>query len=429
MDLDAYRARAQAFATDLNRAHHRRFAGLDGAWDPDALYAHHAAAFDDAAIEALRGAAADEAHAEDPAAAPRPGSQPMRRLLRFAVEARLGRATARTDAERARAEAEEGLVELTAALSTEADLGRRVALEEQRLDIVVRRLTPLAAEGLERVRAEARALGWPSPRALLATLHGRDPGALAAEAEALLRATAPPVLDGGDAGAPTARLDLARVHRAAWADALLPADSVARLREELRSLGIAERFAIDAAPRAGKSPRAFCAAVAVPGDVHLVVAPRGGLPDLEAVFHEAGHAIHLSHRAPDAPFEDRHLTDRADAEALAFALEARAAAGIDDARLTAHREAMALLRMRHLAASLLHDLDLLDVGPFPALGERYARRLATATGLTWPSAPWLVVADPLLTSADYLRALARARALGDAGDAALVRALTQETYQ
>ena len=38
MDLDAYRARAQAFATDLNRAHHRRFAGHDGAWDPDSLY-------------------------------------------------------------------------------------------------------------------------------------------------------------------------------------------------------------------------------------------------------------------------------------------------------------------------------------------------------------------------------------------------------
>ena len=54
MDLDAYRARAQAFATDLNRAHHRRFAGHDGAWDPESLYAHHAAAYDDAAIDALR---------------------------------------------------------------------------------------------------------------------------------------------------------------------------------------------------------------------------------------------------------------------------------------------------------------------------------------------------------------------------------------
>ncbi len=419
MDLDAYRARAQAFATDLNRAHHRRFAGHDGAWDPDSLYGHHAAAYDDAAIDALREAATVETATEDP---DRPGAQPVRRLLRFAIEARLGNATALTDTARAQAEAQEGLAELTTALAAEPTVARRVELEEQRLDIVARRLTPLAAEGLERVRAETRMLGWPSPRALLATLHGRDPGALAAEAEALLRATEAPELAGGEGGAITARFDLPRAHRAAWADPLLPADPVAHLRAALADLGIAERFTLDAAARTGKSPRAFCAAVAVPDDVHLVVAPRGGLGDLEALFHEAGHAIHLSHRAPDAPFEDRHLTDRAHAEALAFALEARATDGIADERLAAHRAAMARLRLRHLAASLLHDLDLLDNGPDHALRERYARRMASATGLTWPSAPWLTAADPLLSSADYLRALARARTLSDPD--ALVAALT-----
>jgi hypothetical protein len=423
MDLDAYRARAQAFATDLNRAHHRRFAGLDGAWDPESLYAHHTAVCDDAAIEALR----ERAERDEPAG---DRSAPARRLLRFAVEARLGRVTARTDAARARAEAAGGLADLTAALAAEPDLGRRVALEEQRLDLVARQLTPLAAEGLERVRAEARALGWPSPRALLATIHGRDPGALAAEAEALLRATEAPVLDGGgadgtDSGGPaTARFDLPRVHRAAWADPLLPADPVAHLRAALRALGADDgRFAIDAVPRAGKSRRAFCAAVRVPDDVHLVVAGGDGLAALEALFHEAGHAVHLSHRDPAAPFEDRHLVDRAEAEALAFALEAHATDGIADARLAAHRDALARLRMRQLAAALLHDLDLLDAGPDPAVRERYARRMAAATGLAWPSAPWLVAADPLLTAGDYLRALARARSLaGD--DAALAAALT-----
>jgi hypothetical protein len=422
MDLDAYRARAQAFATDLNRAHHRRFAGHDGAWDPDSLYGHHAATYDDAAIDALREAAAAETTREAASGDGDRGAQPVRRLLRFAVEARLSKATALSDAARAQAEAQEGLADLTAALAAEPAVARRVELEEQRLDVVARRLTPLAAEGLERVRAETRALGWPSPRALLAALHGRDPGALAAEAEALLRATRAPELDGGEDGAVTARLDLPRVHRAAWADPLLPADPVAHLRAELTRLGIPERFTLDAAARSGKSPRAFCAAITVPGDVHLVVAPRGGLSDLEALFHEAGHAIHLSHRDPRAPFEDRHLTDRAHAEALAFALESRATGAIGDERLTAHRAAMTHLRLRHLAASLLHDLDLLDNGPDHALRERYARRMASATGLTWPSAPWLTAADPLLSSADYLRALARARTLSD--PEALVAALT-----
>ncbi len=422
MDLDAYRAAAQAFATDLNRAHHRRFAGHDGAWDPDSLYGHHAAAYDDAAIDTLREAAAAETAREVADGDGVIGTQPGRRLLRFAVEARLSNATALTDAARAQAEAQEGLADLTIALAAETTVTRRVELEEQRLDIVARRLTPLAAEGLERVRAETRTLGWPSPRALLAALHGRDPGSLAAEAEALLRATEAPELDGGDGDPVTARFDLPRAHRAAWADALLPADPVAHLRAELATLGIQERFTLDAAPRTGKSPRAFCAAVTVPGDVHLVVAPRGGLSDVEALFHEAGHAIYLSHRDPRAPFEDRHLTDRAHAEALAFALEALATRGIADERLAAHRAAMARLRVRHLAASLLHDLDLLDHGPDRVLRERYARRMASATGLTWPSAPWLTAVDPLLSSADYLRALARARTLSDPG--ALVAALT-----
>jgi hypothetical protein len=422
MDLDAYRARAQAFATDLNRAHHRRFAGHDGAWDPDSLYGHHAAAYDDATIDALREAAAAETATEGAGGDGVPGAQPVRRLLRFAIEARLGNATALTDAARAQAEAQEGLADLTTALAAEPAVTRRIELEEQRLDIVSRRLTPLAAEGLERVRAETRTLGWPSARALLAALHGRDPGALAAEAEALLRATEAPELDGGEGGAVAARFDLPRVHRAAWADPLLPVNPVAHLRAELADLGIEERFTLDAATRAGKSPRAFCAAITVPGDVHLVVAPRGGLSDLEALFHEAGHALHLSHRDPRAPFEDRHLTDRANAEALAFALEARATDGIADERLADHRAAMARLRLRHLAASLLHDLDLLDNGPDRALRERYARRMASATGLTWPSAPWLTAADPLLSSADYLRALARARTLSDPD--ALVAALT-----
>ena len=115
MDLDAYRARAQAFATDLNRAHHRRFAGHDGAWDPDSLYAHHAAVFDDRAIDALREAAAREGA---------DGHDGVRRLLRFAVEARLGRATARTDAERARVEAADGLADLTARLADEPALAQ-----------------------------------------------------------------------------------------------------------------------------------------------------------------------------------------------------------------------------------------------------------------------------------------------------------------
>lgn len=396
MDLDAYRAHAQAFATDLNRAHHRRFAGLDGDWDPSGVYDAHAAVFTVDVVDELREAAT---HEDDPAA-------PARRLLRFAVEARLGAVTADVDAERARAEAEEGLAGLTDQLAASPDVVARVQLEEQRLDVVQRRLSAPAAEALERVRAETRTLGWPSPRAMLSAIHGVDVGAVAAEAEALLRATPPPALGDGA----LARHDLPRVQRAAWADEALP-NALAHLERTMSALGLAPRFTLDAERRASKSRRAFCAAVRVPDDVHLVVASDGGLAGLQALFHEAGHALHLGHRSPDAPFEERHLVDRVDAEAVAFAFEELAVPADAEPALAAHLKAMALLRARRLAAALLHDLDLLDAGPHPMLRERYARRMATATGLTWPSAPWLAVSDPLLSSADYLRGLGRARAL------------------
>ncbi|MBI5106468.1 MAG: hypothetical protein HZB46_16040 [Solirubrobacterales bacterium] len=361
MDLDAYRAAAQAYATELNGAHLRRFAGLSARWDPVAIHARHVALWSDDAIEGLRDA----------------GSRP---LLRFAVEARLHARLAPVDAARAEAEAGEDLAGLTAALAAEEDPVARVELGERRLDATVRRLTPLAAEAVEQVRAEARALGWPSARAMWAELQAVDLGALAAEAEALLRATAPPELPAWV----QARHDLPR-----WrAVGRPPAPSLAAV---LAALDLAPRFAIEDAPRPGASPRAFCAAVRVPDDVHLVAGDGG------ALLHEAGHALHLTHRPRKAPFEDRHLVDRATSEGFAFLLEELG--GADP------------LRPRRLAAALLHDLDVLDAGAHPGLRDRYGNRMAAATGLDWPTAPWLTDADPLLSSADYLRGLGRAHAL------------------
>src|SRR4051794_41871937 len=89
MDLDAYRGRAQAFATELNRAHLERFAGLTAAWDPVAIHARHAGLWADEAIDGLRAAGA-------------------RRLPRFAVEGRLRAAPAARDEPRARALAPAG---------------------------------------------------------------------------------------------------------------------------------------------------------------------------------------------------------------------------------------------------------------------------------------------------------------------------------
>ncbi len=389
MDLAAYRTAAQEYATAWGRAHHRRFAGLDAAWDPASLHAAHADCFTDAAIDGL----ATEAET---------GNAGARRLWRFAVSARLRAVAAPHDAQRAREEATGGLARLTAALAAEPDARVRRGLEEQRLALAAEQLTPPAAAALGRVRDEVRALGWPSARALWTAMTGVDLGALAGRAERLLRETEPPTLHEA-----RSRADVPRWHRAAWADPAFPADA---LLPALRSALVAEGadpdepgFTLDVDPRPGKSPRAFVAAVRVPGEIHLVVAAGGGHEAAEAVFHEAGHALLLARRDPAWRFEERHLVPAHVSEAAAFRFERHVPDG-DEARVRAHIASATLLRRRRQAARLLHELDLLDHGPVEELKERYARRMASATGLAWPGAPWLVDADPLLTAADYVRA-------------------------
>lgn len=399
MDLDAYRDRVQSYVTAWNAAHHARFAGHVAHDATAEVHAAHRDCTSDAALDGL----AEAASADDR----------VRRLWRFAVAARLRAATAAHDAERTRREATSGLARLTAALAEEPGARRRRQLEEERLAIAAEALSAPAAAALERVRTETRALGWPSPRALLGATTGADLGALAAHSEALLRERDAPAL-----GEARTRADLPRWHRAAWADdaygpdALLPSLEAA-VRAAGRDLG-ADGIHIDATPRAGKSARAFVAALRVPGEIVVVVAPRGGRQDAEALFHEAGHALDLAARPAGAPVEDRHLDDAHRAEAAAFTFEARVPDRGDD-RLHVHAQASVALRRRRQAARLLHELDLLDHGPVEALRERYARRMATATGLDWPGAPWLVDADPLLTAADYVRGDALAAGEADPG--------------
>ena len=204
------------------------------------------------------------------------------------------------------------------------------------------------------MRAEARALGWPSPRALLADAARPRPG------RAGRRGRGAAARDRGArrwTRRRRRRPPPASTSRACTAPRgptrCCPPTPSPHLRDAPRRASASPDagFALDAAPRAGKSPRAFCAAIAVPADVHLVVAPRGGLADLEALFHEAGHAIHLAHRDPRRAV--RGPPPHRPRRRRGARLRARGAApptAIDDARLAAHRDALARLRTRHLAA-------------------------------------------------------------------------------
>jgi hypothetical protein len=173
---------------------------------------------------------------------------------------------------------------------------------------------------------------------------------------------------------------------------------------------------VDAEPRPRKHPRACCFAPRVPGEVIVLLAPRGGVDDWEALFHETGHAFHAAFTSPDLPVERRRIGDPALTETWAFLLHYRIAdpAWIPDvvpapraerfARAIAFRK---LALLRRYAAKIRYELELnalpAGVDPRP-LADLYAEELSSATGYVYREGSYLADTDPLLYSVDYLRA-------------------------
>ena len=215
------------------------------------------------------------------------------------------------------------------------------------------------------------------------------------------------------------RSDLARFFRVAEADALFPEE---RLVESFRATLVGLGIDLDAQPnvlldverRPQKSPRAFCAPVRVPDEVHLVVPPVGGRDDYLALFHEGGHTEHFAWVDPALRWEFRQLGDYAVTEAFAFLLEhlveepewLRRRLGIEDAGgLASHNRAQRLVLLRRYCAKLDYELEL-HGGEHPVkdLPGRYAGALSEAVRVEWPAAMWLTDVDPAFYVANYLRA-------------------------
>jgi len=169
------------------------------------------------------------------------------------------------------------------------------------------------------------------------------------------------------------------------------------LRATARDLGLSlDGVRLDLKPRPGKSARPFCAAVRVPGEVHLVAAPGPELEDLLDLLHETGHALHFAHLDPALPFEERAALAPHTTETFAAILERlaedegwlRARLGLPAARAAAVAEQARASRARAVA--------------------RHAERLAQELHTGAPAGP-----DPLYHCAAYLRAARAAEGAAD----------------
>ena len=185
--------------------------------------------------------------------------------------------------------------------------------------------------------------------------------------------------------------DLRHLLRASSWDAWFePRRLMAAVTETLRGMGIElgeqANVVLDMEHRPNKTPRAVCVPVRVPGDVRLVMQPRGGHEDYAAALHEIGHVEHFALTDASLPAADRHAGDASVTEGYATLLQGLLSepawlaehlgmppeeiAGFVD--FAAFRK---LYLLRRYAAKLLYELRLLR-DPDPAVGTRHLRRHA-----------------------------------------------------
>jgi hypothetical protein len=319
--MDAYRREAEAFVSEIGLEHYLHFAGLKPSLEIEAIYEAHAGLFTRDALEDLRATG-------------------NRALIEFCVEGLVGRATTSETAELAEREAElelelegEALPFRQAAIEQagEPEPNRREAIERARLDVTEGELNPLHERVIDRNHELAEELGWSSMTQLCGEISGIDLRALAARAADFLaatedqyRRTVEPTMRSELGIDRLRRSDLPAFFRGASLDEHFPERPlVPSLTQTLADLGIQawQHITLDAEARPTKSPRAFCAAVRVPEEIYLVIAPHGGRDDYETILHEAGHAEHYAHVAPEAEFELRHLGDNSVTEAYAFLMQ------------------------------------------------------------------------------------------------------------
>jgi hypothetical protein len=418
MEVTAYSARVEEFIGALEGEYVLHLSGRKSTFDIEPIYERHADLFERDAIESLREAAPPE-------------------LVRFAVEGHIGQATKSETAEIARLEATltielDSSAELpyrqaSIAQANEPDPDRRAALEAARLRVMGAELNPLHLEAHERAAALARELGWSSMLAMCEELSGLDLIDLGRQCEAFLTATdqwyeavLSPELERelGFRLSGLRRSDIAAFMRAPRLDWAFSSERLLRSYElTLAGLGLdGGGVRLDLEERPNKTPRAFCAPVRVPDEVHLVMARVGGRDDYEVLMHEAGHAQHYARVAPELPVEARYLGDNSVTEGFAFLFQhlvsspewLAATLDVTEPRaLIRHSRATRLLMLRRYCAKLLYELELhageLDHG---AAEARYGTGLSEAVRVDWPATSWLTDVDPFFYAARYLRAWA-----------------------
>ena len=416
MTPESLRAQGERLNEELGREAWRAGAGLTAQTRFAEIFERHAEVASDAAWEAARAVPA---------------------LTEWVADNRVGRAVAGLE-DRLHAWESAAVVTLPdgerrpfqgvgIAIANAPDRSRRLTLDRARRAVLAE---PTALRGA-RLAAEAEVLDRLTGLGVVearAKLSGMDLDGLAAQCDVFLGRTTDLYRDAlgerlraiGVRASEAHRTDGAFLFRGAafdgWFDgaALVPT-----ARRQAGEMGLdveaAGRVHLDTEDRERKRPRAFCAPVRVPAEVHLVIRPHGGYVDWRAFWHELGHALHFANAGTDLPFEHRWLGDTSVTECYAMLFEHAlmmapwlrrytALRGADLERFLREQAFAQLAIVRRYAAKLRYEIALHRARSLAEGAQRYAEVLTDATGFRYEDEDAFLDLDDGFYSARYLRA-------------------------
>ncbi len=291
----------------------------------------------------------------------------------------------------------------------------------------VEAINPLREARFSRQVAAARELGHADLPAMARETRGIDIGAVAGEMQrfmvgsetqyfaALRRFLAEIDIEQGDASV----ADLWHVLRGAgWDARFLERGLRSVVGSTLSGMGIdldaQDNVSLDLERRADPSGGAWCVPVQAPGDVRVVLRPRGGHADYEALLSRIGQAETYAHLSPDAPAAYRFAGDDSVGKGYAWVFEQltldadwlRAELEMSDDELVAWLDFAAfrvLHEVRRTIAGLFYELRLHGGGQTALHRAYYAGTLGLLTGVRHPESSYLADVDDHFVSARRFR--------------------------
>jgi hypothetical protein len=429
MDIEKYKINAENFLSELDKEYYLHFAGLKEELNIGAIYNKYGELFLVEYFNLIK-ELKDKTKGED--------RKKYSYLLKFCGETLIEMPVKELIDEMGEDEAK-AIIEIEGKevsyrysevlLSNEPDKAKRDSIDEKRNKLVEKQFNPKLCMYWDTLHKQAGKLGFESYKDMFSYLKGVDLSRLKSDMERLLEATHDLYIDhfgklllsgtGIELGN-SRKSDFAYLKRAARYDVFFKKERLVELfKQTLASMGIdldrQKNIFLDVEERKNKSPRAFCSTVKIPGEIYLVLMPKGGQDDFEAMFHEGGHAEHFSNTRPSIDFEYKFLGDNAVTEGYAFAMENLMQnkewlvyflkMSSEDAREFVYFSNVSKLWFcRRYGGKLKYELVLHGSDPISGKDAIYKEILVSANLMQYSGADYLKDVDDGFYCANYIRA-------------------------